>query len=129
MHIAAQISLVAAGLMLLVSPVIVVAIQRELNEPGTIGHLEAPSAAESQEATQQEPAQNWVFRFTADGIEDGMAYERVLELVRWPGVDVSSSQSGESSTRIVKWTNPDRSFLVCAFMDGKLISKHQFMLP
>jgi hypothetical protein len=122
MNTVGKIALVAAGMILLSSPVIAIAMR--VDEP-----QDTPEHLASLATIERAAPQHWAFRAAYDDIEVGTPFEVVQTLNGWPGEEVSSFTAGDSVTRVVQWVNPDRTFMICTFLDGKLTGKQSFRLP
>jgi hypothetical protein len=55
----------------------------------------------------------------------GEMFTTTRDKIGWQGELISDSQTGRSRWQLMRWKNPDGSFLECTFKDGDLLEKRQ----
>ena len=78
---------------------------------------------------QQTEGQATVTKAKYDGIQAGMSYDQVREIMGEPGEEISRSDIAGYSAVMYIWKNSNGSNMNATFQNGKLINKAQFGLP
>ena len=62
-------------------------------------------------------------------LQAGMSYQEAVEIIGFPGEEISRSDIAGITTVMYQWTNRDFSNMNAMFQNGALVTKAQFGLP